>query len=238
MILYEGPSLLDGKQIVAIATAGSRNTKTGPMIQTWILAADSEPHTAQKSGADDSVCGDCPARPSLGGDCYVLTMNAPLSVYRAWQRGKYSGPRAGAKVSRAIAAGAGVRLGAYGDPSAVPPSVWRALIAPTATHTGYTHQWQGIGAAMRDVLMASADTAAEARHLHTRGWRTFRVLRGTEAPLAGEIQCPADLRGTQCAACGLCNGSKPGDTRRSIYIAAHGARSKTGKITPRLLPTV
>ena len=47
MIIYEGPSLLDGQQIVVIATgikSKSSNGKTGGMIQTWILLCDIDPH--------------------------------------------------------------------------------------------------------------------------------------------------------------------------------------------------
>jgi hypothetical protein len=66
--LWRGPSRLDGAPIVAIATGlaePSSNPKTGPMVQTWILRADSSPQEAQRTGADASVCGDCPLRPLL-----------------------------------------------------------------------------------------------------------------------------------------------------------------------------
>ena len=68
VVLYRGPSLLDGKPIVCIATglrSPSGNPKTGPMVQTWIMREDVAPHTAQKSGEDSSVCGDCALRPLL-----------------------------------------------------------------------------------------------------------------------------------------------------------------------------
>ena len=38
-VIYRGPSLLDGKRIVVVATGfvkKSNNDKTGEMIQTWI----------------------------------------------------------------------------------------------------------------------------------------------------------------------------------------------------------
>jgi hypothetical protein len=68
VIIYEGPSVIDGAPIVAIATgfkSPSSNDKTGTMIQVWILRADIAPHEAQKTGADESICGDCPMRPLL-----------------------------------------------------------------------------------------------------------------------------------------------------------------------------
>ena len=49
VILYEGPSLLDGEPIVAILTglrSSSCNRKTGAMLQTWIMRADVSPAEA------------------------------------------------------------------------------------------------------------------------------------------------------------------------------------------------
>lgn len=66
--LWRGASRLDGAPIVVIVTglqSPSSNEKTGPMLQVWILAQDEAPHRAQWSGADASVCGDCPMRPIM-----------------------------------------------------------------------------------------------------------------------------------------------------------------------------
>ena len=62
--IYDGPSMLDGQRIVVIVTGikGSRNTKTGNMVQTYILRPDMHPLEAVRTGADVSICGDCPAR--------------------------------------------------------------------------------------------------------------------------------------------------------------------------------
>jgi hypothetical protein len=54
-ILYEGPSMIDGKPIVVIATVGSANSKTGAMVQTWIMRQDVEPHHALKTGKPDRM---------------------------------------------------------------------------------------------------------------------------------------------------------------------------------------
>jgi hypothetical protein len=40
VVLYEGPSELDGKPIVVVATFNSVNDKTGNMVQTWIIRSD------------------------------------------------------------------------------------------------------------------------------------------------------------------------------------------------------
>ena len=70
--LWRGPSPVDNEPIVLIATGLSRseskqskNTKTGPMVQTFILKQNEKPTDAIKSGGDESICGKCPLRPYL-----------------------------------------------------------------------------------------------------------------------------------------------------------------------------
>jgi phosphoadenosine phosphosulfate reductase family protein len=68
-VVYRGPSAFDGREIVAILTGAkgkkSSNAKTGPMAQLFILVSAEHPRDAQKSGADATVCGTCPYRPSM-----------------------------------------------------------------------------------------------------------------------------------------------------------------------------
>lgn len=68
---WRGPSPIDGAPIVMIMTGLSRkaseqskNTKTGPMVQTHIVRQDMAPVVAMMNGADRAICGDCPLRPS------------------------------------------------------------------------------------------------------------------------------------------------------------------------------
>jgi hypothetical protein len=71
--------------------------------------------------------------------------------------------------------------------------------------------------------MASVDTIEQGMEARALGWRTFRVTAPDLLDLQkGEIECVADSRGVQCADCGLCDGSRPGDKRKSIAIRAHG----------------
>ena len=59
-VFYRGPSMLDGAPIVAIATiARTSNVKTGAMVQTWIMRADTNPIDAARHGLDSSICGTC-----------------------------------------------------------------------------------------------------------------------------------------------------------------------------------
>ena len=55
-----------------------------------------------------------------------------------------------------------VRIGAAGDPAAVPASVWKALVKDAKSFTAYTHQWNRPEfQALRSFCMASTDTLQE-----------------------------------------------------------------------------
>jgi hypothetical protein len=237
-IIYRGPSLLDGAPIVVIAIDSARNTKTGRMVQTYILRADMDPRDANKSGADFSICGACPHRGTPTTDpakkqaenrsCYVLLGQGVLIAYKAMLRGVYPAA-ADADAIAAIGAGAMVRLGTYGDPAAVPPTVWDALLRDAAGHTAYSHQARQAGAAFdAGRMMLSADSETDARTAWAAGRRTFRVIANVSDIVQGkEILCPASKeagRRATCATCGLCGGASV--AAKSIAIPAHGAGRK------------
>jgi hypothetical protein len=46
-----------------LASKQSKNKKTGPMVQAWILVEKMLPIMAVMAGADRSVCGSCKFRP-------------------------------------------------------------------------------------------------------------------------------------------------------------------------------
>lgn len=242
-VIYRGPSLIDGAPIVAIAIAKkSKNIKTGPMVQTYILREDIDPRDASKTGADYSICGRCKHRGIATDDpavklakrrtCYVTIGQGPLIVWKAHKRGRY--PDAiGSDAIAAIGADRMVRLGTYGDPAAVPAHIWRALISRAIGHTGYSHQSAIAGAAFdAQTMMVSADSIADAENAWNSGARTFRIISredwqrdGKGALVKGrESLCPASREGgfkSTCADCGLCAGNSV--SARSIAIVAHGA---------------
>jgi len=210
--VYQGPSQINGQPIKAVVTGTSKataNPKTGDMLQLWILPANEAPHHAIKSGADASVCGECPARPINGGDCYVTTFQAPLSVWRS----TYPNTPADRNVP--------IRLGAYGDPAALPFDIVAGLIQGKK-HTGYTHQWRTCDPRFKSIVMASVDSDAEAAEAKANGWRYFRVEREDGTPKAGEVSCPASEEAgkrTTCANCLMCSGTT--SQAKSIVINAH-----------------
>ena len=226
-VIYRGPSRIDGKPIIVVATYSDRNTKTGRVVQTYIEREDVNPLEASKTGEDESICGTGPLRGTpttdpdrkiaAGRRCYVNLGQGVLIVWRAYHNGVY--PDAQDPASRAsIGRGRMVRIGTYGDPAAVPDEVWTDLLSEADTWTAYTHQkpWRP------DIAMQSADDYHEAAlHWHA-GRRTFRVITGLDdIDHNHEILCPASKeagRRVQCAACRLCKGSV---AAKSIAIVEH-----------------
>ncbi len=239
IIVYRGPSLYNGKPIVAILTRSS-NRKTGNMVQLWILSDEANPIEASRNGIDVSICGKCPhmGKPNPdkikgwtdGRTCYVNLIHGPSAVYKGLQRGIYT--EATTANVHGFLSGNMLRLGAYGDPAALPLGLVDLLVGYASGHTGYTH---GDTVAGLNVdyshVMASADSKREAILHHANGHRTFRIIpiaawneKGKGELLANEIICPATPEGgnkAQCNNCLLCNGSK--SKAKSIAVVAHGA---------------
>lgn len=233
-VLWEGPSRIDGRPIVALANGPSRgNAKTGPMLQTWIVRADMEPTTAARIGADRSVCGSCefgPGRPvGTPRICYVEPGHGgPLQSWRSWKAGGYqNAPRPADR--RALARGLSVRLGSYGDPAAVPPGIWHDLLGAASGWTGYTHQWRD-GFALSDILMASTETDAQSDAAAAAGWRTFQVTTADAPRRKGFAICPNHASGgaIQCVACGMCDGTASGQAAH-IQHPIHGRANRPGR---------
>ena len=230
VVIYDGPSKIDGKPIIAIAnriTTASNNDKTGAMVQTFIMLRDIAPHTAVKTGQDVSVCGNCPLRPSQGNNtrCYVRTYQAPLSTWKAYHNARYLRPGVDFPESLIpeIFQDKTIRLGTYGDPYAVPVKKWQAMTKLATKWTGYTHQWRKAPKALAKLCMASADTIQDVDKAKTKGFRTFRVKKQNEPMHKSEFICPASKEGgqkTNCASCGLCAGASI--TANNPVINDHG----------------
>lgn len=236
-IVYEGPSLYDGQPIVVLVQTGSKNRKTGDMVQTYILRSDIDPITASRTGEDKAICGDCPhmGKPSdkptgqaIGRTCYVTLAHGPLGKYKAYKRGAY-GKAIGHKAIRALGLGRMVRLGTYGDPAAVPSYIWESLISAAQGWTAYTH---GKVNPMPQVIMTSADSAIQAQQAWDRGERTFRVVSDLAQVIKGkEVVCPASEEAGKratCETCKLCAGASV--KGKSVAIVAHGTSKRQAKL--------
>lgn len=231
VIAYDGPSQLGPHRIVVLITASSLNSKTGNMRQTYILLRDTSPTMALRMGHDETICGDCQHRgDGAGADrtCYVsLVTGGPAAVWRAYQAGLYGMTAHAPRDVADLLTGETIRLGAYGDPAAVPYKYWSRWLTGARGWTGYTHQWRTCDRRFRQILMASVDTPEELREAQQQGWRTYRARPVGDDLLPGEFQCPAaDEAGhrTTCARCLLCRGLA--SPAKSVSIELHGQRFK------------
>jgi len=251
MIIYRGPSMIDGTPIVMIAVgfAGSRNEKTGAgLVQTYILRDNINPVAAARTGADHGICGDCKHRGTfkdglrVAGSrlCYVNLGQGVTIVHKSLSKGVYAEVEPDAVAD--TFAGHGIRMGTYGDPAAVPAWVWHAANERAGMRTGYTHQWRDARFQyLRAYTMASVDSEEEAFAARAMGWRTFRVGHAVNwTKLPGEGLCPASHeagKATTCDACGLCSGVE-GKGRGSIVIPDHSVSGNALKRAAGILPPI
>lgn len=222
IILYEGPSQIDGKNIVVITTGwvNCENEKTGRMIQIWVMRSDISPLEAHKIGEDYSVCGNCKHR--KWGTCYVALYHAPYQIYNTYKRGKYE---YFSPINAHWFKGHNIRICSYGDPVAVPVLIWHGLINMADNHTGYTHQWKTCSKEYKKFFMASVDNEKEKEQAIKMGWRTFRVRLEGDKLYQDEYICPASLEGGKKMNCNTCL-SCCGKTRngKNPTIIFHGGQ--------------
>lgn len=226
LVMYEGKSRIPGqtdKNIVAILTGlttPSSNEKTGPMLQLWILTSDVDPVAAMFEDLDCAVCGDCPMRKTI---CYVNVAKAPLSIWKSYKKGQYMNLADTNNKHLAAMKRLPVRLGAYGDPAALPLHVITEIVGFCNGHTGYTHQWKHTYAqGLKHFCMASVENLNDMTSAHNNGWKTFRVHSALGRGIYGiESTCANSSKGIQCRDCLSCNGCNG-----SISIAVHGGKHK------------
>jgi hypothetical protein len=233
-VAWRGPSEIDGGPIMAYIVPESTNDKTGPMWQVHIIRDDMSPIEAIRTGADESICGTCPLRGIVQDDgsraqraCYVVYAQGPQS---AWKASVAKPTLPWDEVLKRIE-GQPVRMGAYGDPAALPWNIVRDLYIAAGEWMCYTHRWmfmEGIDLARWRLLsMASVDSQWQGAIARADGWRTFRPDPEGHAQEGNEIVCPNESRGVQCIDCGLCKGATNGPKQvKSIVITGHGIGAK------------
>ena len=251
VVIYRGPSLLDGKPIVALASGFrtvSTNYKLGDLIQVWILRSDMSPIDAVHSGDDASVCGECAHRGEVAllpgntsrntnRSCFVVVFQAPTAVWKSWRRGNI--PTATPEEFERIMAGRKLRWGAYGDPAAIPHNLVERFSRAATAVNGYTHQWR-LGFALQDWLMASCETPQDVADARSLGWRSYFVdasETGLRRLDAKTMRCPAaeeSGRVASCDECMACGGWSSGRKADVVQIRAHGSVARVQAARRRL----
>ena len=231
-IIDRGLSPIDQQPFVVIMTMESSNIKTGNMCQVWILREDIHPVEALQTGADYSICGNCPHRYKLVDgklirSCYVNVGQAPSTVWKSYKRGIYvdlTDPEIIADTNLTVLLNSRkIRWGAYGDPAIINPDVVKEFNLYAAGHTGYTHQWrEDFAQAFVGVFQASCDGMRDYLEASAHGWKTFAVVPKGKEAFSGK-QCPATVDGSsaQCRTCALCDGAK-----QDVFVVAHGTGAR------------
>lgn len=224
LIIYKGNSLLNNKPIVAIATnldKPSNNSKTGNFIQTYIYSDNKlKPTDNLINGQDDSVCGDCVHREWK--TCYVNLGQAGNNAYRAYLAGRYDifdkDKHLHLFKNRLL------RGGSYGEPAALPTSLWKLLCENTIGHTMYTHAWRYCDPSLKKYCMASVESETGFNKARKEGWKTFRVRRSDEPILPTEFVCPASQEAGKRLKCENCLACKGGEryNQYTPVIISHG----------------
>jgi hypothetical protein len=237
MIIWQGPSQLDGTPLVVLATgvpklskrgigrAKSGNVKTGDMIQIAILRADVNPTEAIKLGLDRATCGTCPfTSKASGGDgsCYThKNLRRGFAQTSTWKSHTANGS---VPFDLERFRGQPVRFGSYGDPAAVPVEVWLPIVEVASGVTSYTHQWRTADKRFTTFTMASTDSLRERKQAREQfGYRSFMPIADLADKPKGMIVCPASKEmgmRTTCETCLMCSGTSAKQTR-DIVIQKH-----------------
>ena len=197
---WQGPSTIDGQDIMAVVSCEkrkSKNRKTGDMVQVAFFRTDQRPSDAAESGADESVCGQCPMRPKLW---TKEVSKEPCYVRLDWKKAQWNaGNNAELDLPAAIKAMSKkpVRFGEYGNMSSMPRDVAEQLLQAADRWTLYE----------------------QAREAHAMGWRTFRVMPEGDTPMDSEVVCPYETHKVQCKDCMLCMGQSK--QAKSVCVTAH-----------------
>ena len=226
IVLYDGPSKLNGKPIITIATLKSQNIKTGKMISCWTLPKSYPPTVAIDLGEDDAVC-NCNLRGTLatvngktknvGRICYVLNYQAPTTIYHKYHRGGYAPLD---KNNIALFKNRMVRFGVYGCPTATPIKIIHDIVKLCRGWTAFTSGWRnGHNKIYQQYCQASVNSVIQAKEAQQRGWKTFRVSEDG-LPLKNETVC-SSIYGVKCVDCGICNGNTA-----NVVIKIHGTKGK------------
>lgn len=236
-ILYEGVSHIDNVTPIVCVITGlnfSSNSKTGNVLQTYIIRQDIKPTDAVKMGLDGAICGTC--KFSGGNGCYVNIGNAPTQIYKAYKAGKYKHI---SKLDLLRIKGRVIRLGSYGEITAIPYIIVHNIVKACKSHLGYTHRWNEIDKKWSKYLMASVDNIFEKRIAKDMNYRCFETLTSIDNLQEKSVICPATSFGgfkANCDTCGLCSGTKV--NAKDIGVVLHGVSYKVNRATKQILESL
>ena len=216
-ILHEGTT--NGEAFVAIATLKTKNRKTGNMVQIWFLLKNHNPVKVVKSGLDaKTICKGCPFASGRG--CYVNIGQAPLSVWKAYHKGRYLPLNPSEYAS--VFTDRKIRFGAYGNPSLLPVAIVKAIAKVAKGWTGYFHDWKTNRFASQYAKFFMVSTETESSYRLAKSL-DYRVFHASPVKPKNSIECLSDSKGLSCEKCLLCSGLNK-SRLADVWINPHGSR--------------
>jgi hypothetical protein len=220
-----------GKDVAVQFQYGSGNSKTGSVVQVWIIPFAWIERGKEAMNDDTAVCMDCVHSIGNGKSCYVRKgysnvglMSKVKKLHKDYVSGALEVMPIDklAENEKSRCRGKFVRFGSYGEPVLLGEDNVRAIASKARGFAGYTHQWyMDNNQWASEFFMASVETEALMLKAHGKGWRTFRVRKRDE-PIGREVSCPASKemgRLVTCDVCGLCSGNK--SKAKSVTIIKH-----------------
>ena len=242
---------MTGAPVVALLTAGSKNSKTSNAASLTVMRSDISPKDAVDQGLDNAVCGGCECRKGgTGPRCYthgLMLVNGLSSMYKGLpnrqNRSAWSAEELGQwlRFARLNEGAQAFRSCSYGDIGALPVDVQHKLndarLRGGLSPRGYTHQWRDPELQhLKTWHMASVTNTADDEHARSLGWRTYLGLVGAVRNNRA-VLCPASKEAghlTTCAQCTLCSGgARP--TAPSVYIPDHGPAAQGARVAAAAL---
>lgn len=225
-IIYHGPAMLPYKgTVTAVAFESCDNPKTGHCIAVAILPGKGvDAMAARGKGRDLACCGGCVFRSIASGGnggCYV----SPLALM-GYAGAASSAWTAADPYAMPACPSLPMRLGAYGDPAAIPLDAFHRLMAwHTGMAWGYTHGWKHPNAQhLRTVCMASVETPQGQADAQAKGWRVYRIIPTAGDRKATGLPLCESAKGVACVDCGQCSGLSGSKGGRAIVV--HGVSIK------------
>ena len=261
LLVYRGPStmpeLIAKTEVIGAVSFYSSNLKVGDEYQTWHFRADSHPVEARRYGQGDaSICGEgknaCAFKAKPGqkvGPCYP-TGRTLSGIWGSIGRGNYPqveelAHEIGLPVSETLAVvgstPAGVRLGAYGDPVAMPASIAHHLTRAAKERQGFTHQWRNVSRSeWPRMVMASCELPEQVSQAAALGWRTYTayppeltrqearraIVNAAKGPRLIIAGCPGAAKDglVDCAGCPIQCGGVELNKPWHVINAVHGQK--------------
>lgn len=206
------------------------NTKTGEMVQNYIIPEDwINSDKKIKDLSDKKVCFDCPHSKQENKTCYVRKGNSEMglnSKVRAFRKkGLTNIPEYSQEIENTLLerlTGKGLRFGSYGEPILLGENLVRKISEKVDYWTGYTHQWHKEKWA-KEFFMASVESNLLHKTAENMGFRTFFVKDADkDYDLKSFVNCPASKemgKRVECKDCKLCMGLN--SKAKSVVINKH-----------------